>query len=159
MFDRETHFLSKAQNLKSPTSAESDDSAWQVAFDDAPDKSEADRSIRLAALWFASQSWALRQSLNPGLDALGGRVSVILAVAALNREFLTASQIAKEGVTQAQAKGALAFDHMVARRSTAVLQGKTSLLMMWLRMRWTQPSLGSSMRFEHRSKVLPRRTI
>jgi hypothetical protein len=105
VFDRETHFRSKVQNLKSPTSAEYDDSAWQVAFDDAPDKSEADKSLLLAALWFAKQSRALRQTLNPGLDALGGRVSVILAVAALNREFLTASQIAMEGMTQAQAKG------------------------------------------------------
>ena len=85
-----------------------------MAFDDAPNKSEADKSLLLAALWFASQSRALRQTLKPGLDALGGRVSVILAVAALNREFLTASQIAMEGMTQAQAKGALAFDHMVA---------------------------------------------
>jgi hypothetical protein len=38
-----------------------------------------------------------------------------LAVAALNREFLIVSKLAKEGMAQAQTEGALAFDHLVAR--------------------------------------------
>ena len=115
MLDIDTEFRAKARKLKSPTSVGYDADAWRVAFVSSQDKTEADAHLLMAACWFASQSQALRQVENLAVDALSGSLSVILAIAAINREFLTVAELSIDAIAEAQANGAVAFDHLVSQ--------------------------------------------
>ena len=113
MLDIDTEFRAKARKLKSPTSVGYDADAWQVAFVSTQDRTEADAHLLMAACWFASESQALREAENLAADALSGCLSVILAIAAINREFLTVAELSRDAIAEAQGNGAVAFDHMV----------------------------------------------
>ena len=113
MLDIDTEFRAKARKLKSPTSVGYDADAWQVAFVSTQDRTEADAHLLMAACSFASQSQALREAENLAADALSGCLSVILAIAAINREFLTVAELSRDAIAEAQGNGAVAFDHMV----------------------------------------------
>ena len=73
----------------------------------------ADEHLMLSGIWFAEQSRCLRENFDmSNLNALGGRLSTILAIATLNREYVTADDLAQEAMTHASDSGALAMDHL-----------------------------------------------
>lgn len=99
--------------------------AWQSAFDSIPEPTPDDQLLFSSAMWIAIQSKDLRDRWrNPELAELGAELVVILAVAAANREFRTASQLSAEANTRAQEKGAMAIDHLMSQPLDGAMPGQ-----------------------------------
>ena len=126
MTDLETPFRTRARRLRSPTSVGFDETAWRAAYVDAGNKTDADQNLLQTAIWLANQSAAMRRDLTvPGLKELGGRLSVILAVATINREFNTTTDLSREATARASRQGALALDHLLAQPIAGGMPGNT----------------------------------
>jgi hypothetical protein len=114
MLEFDTSFHTRVRKLKSPTSAAFDAKAWRAARDEADDFTESDTYLLAGALWVASQSAALRSMPpDPDFDALDAGTAVMLAVATINREFLTTRDLYREAT--AQDDGAVSFGHIVSK--------------------------------------------
>jgi len=122
----ETPFRTQARTLKSPTSIDFNFDDWKRAYDVAPGKTEDDRRLLTTAGWFAIQSAALREwSSNSVLHRLDDATSTLLAIATINREFLTARSISNQA--QTKRKDALvALDHLVDQQILTCLSGQTA---------------------------------
>jgi hypothetical protein len=115
MLEFDTTFHACVRKLKSPTSSAFDAAAWAAALSEG-NTTDLDVGLVVAAMWLAAQSAALRQiPKEPEFEALDATASVTLAVATVNREFLTAEHLSEEAIKEAQHDGALAFGHMVLR--------------------------------------------
>jgi hypothetical protein len=121
MIELDTPFRSQARRLRSPTSASFDDSVWDVSYADAPNKTEADEKLLRTANWIAIQSKILCDKyVVRGLKQLGSRLSTVLAIATINRNFITATKLSSEAVDRAHEEGALALDYLAAQPITAI---------------------------------------
>ena len=88
MIDLDTPFRAKARRLRSPTGANFDSAVWKRSYADAANKTEADQELLRTTIWIATQSEALRRNfIVDGLKELGSRLSVILGIAMINRDF------------------------------------------------------------------------
>lgn len=116
MLKFDTPFHARVRKLKSPTSSAYDASAWVAARDEGNDANDLDTSLLIAAMWLAAESLALRHaSKDQEFEDLDAGATVTLAVATINREFLTTDDLSGEMMEEAQKDGAIAFGHMVLR--------------------------------------------
>jgi hypothetical protein len=112
----DTPFHAAVRNLKSPTSASFDAAEWLAAFDQLKDPQRLDTSLLVAAVWIAAESMALRDlPKDPDFEALDAATTVMLAVATMNREYLTAEELSGESIKAAHEKGAVSFGHILLR--------------------------------------------
>jgi len=111
-----TPFHEAVRKLKSPTSAAFDAASWQAVYEQAADSKDSDTSLMISALWVAAQAAALRDMpKDPEFERLDAATTVMLAIAAINREFLTTDALSAETLKGAQSEGAVSFGHMVLR--------------------------------------------
>ena len=116
MLEFDTPFHARVRNLKSPTSSAYDPAAWATALAEANDGTESDFGLALGATWLAAESDALRRvRKDPEFEALDAGVAVTLAVAAINRDYLTIADLHNEMLQEAQNQGAISLGHMAAR--------------------------------------------
>lgn len=127
MMHLDSPFRAQARGLRPPTSVNFDGAAWKASYADAANKTEADQKLLQTAMWIATQSEALRRNfIVDDLKGLGSRMGVILAVAIINRDFITAAKLSEKARAQAHERGAVAFDYVAAQPiSDAVGQGYT----------------------------------
>jgi hypothetical protein len=112
----DTPFHAAVRNLKSPTSASFDAAEWLAAYDQLKDPQRLDTSLLVAAVWIAAESMALRDlPKDPDFEALDAATTVMLAVATMNREYLTAEELSGESIKAAHEKGAVSFGHILLR--------------------------------------------
>jgi hypothetical protein len=91
-------------------------SDWDAAYNASADTSSDQRLIE-AARWLAAEAAAVRTTFaNPVLDGLSPEWSTILAIAALNREYRTAVELAVAEAEKARADGMLAADAVAGLR-------------------------------------------
>ncbi len=116
MLEFDTPFHARIRKLKPPTSSAFDPAAWLAARDAASDANRSDLGLVLGATWIAREAEALRQApRDPEFEALDAGTSVTLAIATVNREFLTAGDMALEMMTGAQEDDAISFGYLTAR--------------------------------------------
>jgi hypothetical protein len=75
-----------ARKLKGPTSSDFEPKAWAGLLE-REDCTPADRRLMLTAVWIATQSNLLRETITADRASLGAANSTILAVGAVNRDF------------------------------------------------------------------------
>lgn len=107
-----------ARTLKSPTNAAFDLMAWRGLLD-GPEKNVSDAQLVLSAIWIATQIQSLR-TLRPAVDhaRLGGALSTMLAVAALNSQVLGADARREKSLRRAarrDPRALVAMDELHAR--------------------------------------------
>lgn len=117
MLDFETPFRARARKpgLKSPRSKNFDMDAWRAAYENAPYRTDMDGNLLAAAIWFATETARLREDftlVKLKLQSLGSRVSTILAIAVINREYNVGVDLTRDASANAHRQGALAFDHI-----------------------------------------------
>jgi len=116
---RLTTFGQAAAKLTTPAAAQFSPAAWDAAFHDHG-ATETDRRLYEAAQWIGTEAYAGRlataKTVGPALAALTPEWSTILAVAALNREYRTASSLKDDQNKELRASGILAADAIAAER-------------------------------------------
>jgi hypothetical protein len=124
MLEFDTTFHARVRKLKSPTSSAFDVLAWIAARDEVSDTTESDVGLLAAAIWLAVQSTLLRQTpQDPEFEALDVDATVTLAIAAINREFMTAVDLSEEMMKEAE--GAVSFGHIALRPLRAGSTGQS----------------------------------
>ena len=116
---RLTAFGQAAAKLKAPAAAQFSPADWDAAYQ-AHGATETDRRLYEAAQWIGAEADAGRrataQTVGPALAALTPEWSTILAIAALNREYRTATALKKDQHEGELASGILAADAFAAAR-------------------------------------------
>lgn len=116
MLEFATSFHNRVKGLKSPTGRDFNVADWVAARSAEPSPTDSDDALLAAAIWLASQSAARRAEFDDSEFAnLSAATSTILAIAALNREFLVTVNLSDEATEIALQEGAVAFGHVVAR--------------------------------------------
>jgi hypothetical protein len=120
MLHKDTDFVRSLAKLKPPSAADYSQADWDVAYA-ASTKTVSDARIYEAAKWLAPEAAAGRISFaNPDLAALSAKWSTILAVAAHNREYRTAVELATDEQKRAREAGVLADNALAALRLEGV---------------------------------------
>jgi hypothetical protein len=116
---RLTAFAQAAAKLKAPAAEQFSLSGWDAAYQ-AHGATESDRRLYEAAKWIGAEADAGRRAtartVGPALAALTPEWSTILAIAALNREYRTATVLKKDQDEGELASGILAADASAAAR-------------------------------------------
>lgn len=116
MIDLDTPFRAQARRLRSPTSVNFDRDVWRASYQDAAIKTEADQNLFRTTMWIATQSEGLRRDfVVDDLKELGSRLAVTVAIAIVNREFITVVKLSERTRAQAYAQGAVALDYLAAQ--------------------------------------------
>jgi hypothetical protein len=129
LLDFATPFHARVGKLKSPTSSAFNAMEWATARAEEANATDSDDSLFAAALWLAAQSAAHRTvSPDPQFDALDASMAVTLAIAAINREFLTTDSLSAEMIKEAHKQDAVAFGHIATRplRAGMTMQSVTA---------------------------------
>lgn len=117
MLEFHTPFHDAVRKLRSPTSAEFNAAAWQAVYEQTTSLQDSDRSLMTSALWVAAQAAASRDTpKDPEFEELDAGTTVMLAIAAINREFLRTDALSVETIKTAQSEGAVSFGHVRHQR-------------------------------------------
>lgn len=126
MLEFATPFHVRAAKLKSPSSPEFNAGEWKAAYAAEQNPTKSDEALLAAALWLAGQAAARRAAFSDvEFDALGRTVSVVLAIATLNREFWVTDLLSDEMRANAHKEGAVAFGHIIGRPLRAGATGQS----------------------------------
>ncbi len=128
MSDTDTSFVRDVRRLKPPTSGDFDIAAWDQAYTRAAGKTSDDQRLLETARWISRQAEAARSFFeDPALAGLSPEWGTTLAVAALNREFRTAAELAAAKVREGADAGMLAADALAALRVENVMGQSLSM--------------------------------
>jgi hypothetical protein len=116
MFEFDTPFCKQVRSLKAPNSSAFDLAEWEHLLENAQ-PTHADSGLFMVAVWLAIQAKYLRELLAQApIPALNARLSTILAVAMLNREYFVVNGKLQNAQKAAHNSGTLAV-HQLANLS------------------------------------------
>ncbi|MBB3937350.1 hypothetical protein [Aureimonas phyllosphaerae] len=110
-----SRFRQIVKKLKPPSSAAFEASDWQEAFTAGPVTDE-DSRLYDAAIWLGQEGAAASSLQHPEIAKLSPEWGAVLAVAALNREFRTASELGRKTLSEAIKSGVRSLDATANQR-------------------------------------------
>lgn len=120
MHRRDTGFAKAVAKLKPPSAGTYSQADWDAAYA-ASTPAISDTRLYEAAKWLALEAFAGRNSFtDPDLAALSSKWNTILAVAAHNREYRVAVELAVDKSKRALDAGVLGADTLAALRIEGV---------------------------------------